>query len=72
MAKYRVYLATGASLIVTVEAESAEQAEDYALDNDQYICASCTGWGRAWSLDIGEWEFDESQGVGTHVELIED
>jgi hypothetical protein len=59
--KYSVNLTATASLIVQVEAEDREAAIDAAYDNGQYLCAQCTGWGQDWSLDLGEFEVDESE-----------
>lgn len=60
MPKFRInYLAT-ASTSITVEAEDEAEAFDLADRADlSGICAQCSGWGRTYSLDLGEWGPDE-------------
>ncbi len=56
MPKYRVYLQTVASVSIEVEAEDKEAAIDAAFEEaPSGVCAQCSGWGRKWSLDVGEW-----------------
>lgn len=74
MAKYRVYLETGASVAVTVEvdddldeAEAHAAAIEKAFDEaPRSVCAQCSGWGQKWSLDLGEWDV-ETDGEGNDV-----
>jgi hypothetical protein len=74
MAKYRVYLETGASLAVTVEvdddldeAAAHEAAIEKAFDKaPRDVCAQCGGWGQPWSFDLGEWGV-ETDGDGNEV-----
>lgn len=62
MPKYRVYYTTVASISVVVEADDAFSAREAADERfpDPSICAQCSGWGQDYSLDLGEWEQDES------------
>jgi hypothetical protein len=50
---WKVDLQTIATITVEVEAEDAEKAAEIAQGQD--ICAQCSGWGRDWSMEIGEW-----------------
>jgi len=65
MTKYRVFLTTTASLSVNVEIDDAKMDEDEAREAaieeahqeaPSGVCAQCSGWGRSWGLDLGEWE----------------
>lgn len=59
MAKYTVPLTTWANATVTVETDSTDPEEiaQLAWENTPDICANCGGWGRDFSLEIGdEWE----------------
>ncbi len=59
MPKYRVYLQTVASVSVQVEAEDPDEALDAAYGQvPREVCAQCSGWGKSYSLDLGEWESD--------------
>lgn len=69
MPKYRVYLETGASLSVTVDAEDEEAAAEAAFESGQYLCAQCSGWGQNWTVDLGEWDLADDVKA---VELIEE
>ena len=66
MSRYSVIYTTGASTVVTVEADSPEEARQVADETFEapYICAQCSGWGRNEdepSLELGDvWEQDES------------
>ncbi|RNL64394.1 hypothetical protein EFK50_07675 [Nocardioides marmoriginsengisoli] len=61
MSKYVIYLTTEASIAIEVEADSLEEAQDAAFDElPSGVCAQCSGWGSAWSLDLGDFEVDES------------
>jgi hypothetical protein len=73
MPKYRVHLQTTASVTVEVEADGPDEALDAAYEhvpND--VCASCGGWGKNWSLDLGEWESDSQAPFDQVVEEVED
>jgi hypothetical protein len=57
MPKYRVSLSTNAWVTVTVEADNAEAAIEEAYQDAPNLCAQCSGWGRNFSLELGdEWE----------------
>ena len=65
MTAYQVQFKTGAYTIVTVEADSPEQARELADEqfDPPFICAQCSGWGRGneSSLELGDvWEQEES------------
>lgn len=73
MPKYRVYLQTSASMTVTVEAEDPDAALDAAYEEAPGgVCAQCSGWGKNWSLDLGEWESDSQAPLDQVVEEVED
>lgn len=60
MSRYDIYLNAGASLAVHVEADDLESAVEAAYRQaPSGVCAQCSGWGRPYSIDIGEWELDE-------------
>lgn len=67
MSRYSVQYLTTSSAIVTVEADSPEEARLAADEKFEspYICAQCSGWGRDEdepSLELGDvWEQDESE-----------
>ncbi len=72
MAEWRVTYRTGASLTMYVEAENEEEALDAAYDAmPGEICAQCSGWGRKYSLDLGEWELEEDAEYFEAVERVE-
>lgn len=58
---FTVYLSTGAHTVVTVMATDAEQAAEFAYQDDlPTICAQCSGWGRDVNLELGDdWEVTE-------------
>lgn len=59
MAKYTVPLTSWANATVTVETDETdpEKIVELAYDDTPGICAQCGGWGRTFSLEIGdEWE----------------
>lgn len=60
MAKYRVPLNGYASATVTVETDETDPeviAQLALMEGVPSPCAQCGGWGRDWSLEIGdEWE----------------
>lgn len=67
MAKYRVYLQTGASVAVTVEIsddlsedDAREQAIEKAFEEapSSSLCIHCSGYGQNWSMDLGELELE--------------
>lgn len=62
MPKYRVHYVSTASSTVVVEAEDAIAAREAAEEvfEDPSICAQCSGWGQSYSVDLGEWEQDDS------------
>jgi hypothetical protein len=57
MAKYTVYLTTVASTSVEVEADDPGDALEKADSSYMpQICAQCSGWGKNFSLELGdEW-----------------
>lgn len=58
--KYQVLFTTTASYVVTVESESPDTAIEEAYDLlPSGVCAQCSGWGRDYSLDFGEWDDGE-------------
>lgn len=62
MPKYRLFFNTGATASATVEAESLDEAIDEAHEViPREVCAQCSGWGQDWSLDLGDFEFDEDE-----------
>lgn len=68
MPTFRVYLETGASLTVTVEAADEGAAIEEAFANvPRDICANCSGWGQNWSRELGEWDVARN-GDGTDVQ----
>jgi hypothetical protein len=91
MKKYRVHFATVASISVDVEL-SDKEVEDADNDVNEIaierayealpgdICGQCSGFGRKWSRDQGEWELatehrvidGETRQVEIMPELIED
>jgi hypothetical protein len=59
MAKYTVLLVSHANATVTVETDETdpERILEAAWENTPSICAQCGGWGRKFSLELGdEWE----------------
>lgn len=66
MAKHTVYMTTTASLSVQVEVDDAldpgearERAIEAAYEGAPHdVCAQCSGWGRPWSLNLGEWDVE--------------
>lgn len=70
MAKYRVYMRANADLVLDVEADSEDEALDLAYEKaPPGICASCSGWGREFSLDLGEFFVEDE---ANDVEEIND
>ncbi len=71
MAKYNVSFHTGASSMVSVEADDEEEAIDKAYDElPSEVCAQCSGWRQSWSFDIGDWEMDEGLDGFPNPELV--
>lgn len=68
--KYVVHMTTTASLSVEVEIpdDLDEQAAKAAAIEEAYqnapsnVCAQCGGWGREWSLELGEWDTTNPDG----------
>ena len=65
MPTYKVHLRQTVSCAVTVEAEDEEDAIEHAVQAaPTALCASCSGWGERWSMDLsGEWETDRLPGT---------
>jgi hypothetical protein len=67
MSKYHVSFTTGAHTVVTVEADTPEEAREIADENfvAPYICAQCSGWGKSadeHGIELGDdWEQDGSE-----------
>jgi hypothetical protein len=70
--KYRVYLTTTASATLDVEVpddlgedEAREQAIEEAIQEaPSGVCASCSGYGQEWSLELGgDWDVVPADGV---------
>jgi hypothetical protein len=84
MAKYRVMMTTTASASIVVEVpdelnehyDIEEKAIELAFDEAPSICAQCSGWGKKYSMDLGEWDVDPDEEfdgkVYKAVELIEE
>lgn len=60
MPTYRVLLTGHASATITITTDSTDPHEiaELALEEGVHgLCASCSGWGQTWSLDIEDgWE----------------
>ena len=56
MAKYTVLLTTWANAAVTVETDETDPdlILEEAWQNTPVVCAQCAGWGREWSLEVGD------------------
>lgn len=75
MAKYRVYLDTTISVSMTVEVDDnldedaarAQAIEKAFQEGTPSICAQCSGWGRSWSKDEGEYEVSRNPD-GTEIQ----
>ena len=70
--KFRIYATSTSSLSQNIEIEDEELEglskseiqelveERFFEENQAGICAQCSGWGKDYSLEIGdEWEVDE-------------
>lgn len=71
MPKYTAYFETTATASVTIDVPDGmtdpEQIAEYAYEHGEMprLCAQCGGWGRPFSMDLGEWETSE-HGDGPH------
>ena len=69
MPKYRVYLTTTASAAVDIEVPDdvtdPDEIAELAWSESEFptLSAQASGWGRPWSLDLGEWEADIVDGI---------
>ncbi len=69
MAKYRVYVTTMASGAVDIEVPDdvtdPEEISELAFRKGTLpsLTAQGSGWGEPWSLELGEWEPEEQDGV---------
>lgn len=77
MPTYRVVLSSVLSTSIDVEAGDEGEAMDLALEGaPSDICAQCSGWGREWDVDQGEWdiarEYQDGRLVEMAPELVED
>ena len=73
--KYRVHFETVAGATVYVDAQNEDEAVKKACEELPYsMCASCSGWGRSYSMEMGEWDLiEESAEDGIRaVEPVED
>ena len=73
MPKYRVSMSTIVNQTVTVEADSEDEAAELAYEESTSgVCAQCSGWGKKWSLDFGEFEIDEDEVMpdGTVIKAV--
>lgn len=52
--KYKVELTTTASVVMIIEADDEIEAYEKAGAEVPQICAQCAGWGRGYSLDLGD------------------
>jgi hypothetical protein len=69
MAKYRVSMQTVATTVVEIEVPDDvtdhEEIATRAAEEGEFptICGQCAGWGRGYSLDMGdEWNVSEYEG----------
>ena len=72
MAEYRIHFTTGTSATVCVEADDLDAAIDAAYEElPGSICAQCSGWGKKWTREEGDFEVDESahEVDGEYVEV---
>lgn len=77
MAKWRVPLVSYANATVTVEApddaDPEEIVEAALMEGVPSICAQCSGWGRDYSIDMGdEWEPVGEDAEAPEVYKVED
>jgi hypothetical protein len=71
MPKYRVDLVATSSFTIEVEAEDKDEAIDLAIQETPGICAQCSGWGKPWSLELGDvWDIPEGAKVDDYVEEL--
>jgi hypothetical protein len=76
MSTYQIVFTQVVSTSVEVEADDFDEAIDKAyvsdaMPSDNFICAQCSGWGQAYSIDTGQWEADEKYSLvdGKPVEV---
>ncbi|MFD6250280.1 hypothetical protein [Streptomyces roseolus] len=77
MAKYRINITGHASGSLTVETDETdpERIFEEAMSDPgaPTICAQCSGWGRNYSLEIGdEWEPEMNENGEAVVSKVED
>jgi hypothetical protein len=69
MAKYRIYVTTTASGTVDIEVPDdvtdPTEIVERAFDEGEFpsLSAQGTGWGRPWSMDLGDWEIETENGI---------
>lgn len=57
MPKYRLIYETKAWFYIDIEAKDEDTAVEEGYQEIPEICAQCSGWGRSYSLELGdEWE----------------
>lgn len=58
--KFTAYFTTDASVAVSIEADSVDDAQEKADEFDDFpsLCAQCSGWGQRLGIDLGDWEQD--------------
>jgi hypothetical protein len=77
MPKYKVFVQTVASATVEVDVPEGmtdpNEISELAFNQAEFpsLSANASGWGRSWSLDLGEWEDVTEDGTPV-VELAED
>lgn len=73
MPKYIVHFQTVASATLEVEAEDRQAAiEEARQEGVPGICAQCSGWGRDYSIDLGEWETVDQGFTAVQAQSIEE
>lgn len=75
MSKWRAYYTTIASTTVEVEADdyngALAAAEEYESTHGMpSLCAACSGWGKGYSVDLGEWEPADEK-YGPNIEQVD-
>jgi hypothetical protein len=77
MPKYKVFVQTVASATVEIEVPEGvtnpNEISELAFNEAEFphLSANAAGWGRSWSLDLGEWE-DVTEDGSPVVELVEE
>jgi hypothetical protein len=72
MPRFYVHMQMPLSTTIEVEAANEEAAIAAAFRSDQMpsgICAQCSGWGRPFSVDEGEWDLIDGDDA---VEQVKD